>query len=182
MRELIMSHEQQLKSLVSDLAKSLNWKESNGPLERIGFLVEGFFYCEGCCRTKNLVVKPTSEPQPIPIYRVNIGQYSQRCSQCRKILIDGWLSRGEPLSLFPVKDLPPNAFALEEWLALSNQIITAEMANDLEDAFSLMHTALHKFLLSIFHEIENKDLVAMAADMARTMARLIPKLDPPRNT
>lgn len=59
----------------------------------VGFLLRGKFLCPTCAfpQRGNLV----------PVYRVNIGIYSQQCASCKTLVVDGVKKAdGSPLNLF----------------------------------------------------------------------------------
>jgi hypothetical protein len=65
------------------------------PYAPVGFLLNGSFLCPDCA------VKTSTVPHLVPVYRVNIGIYSQACSACKRLLVDGVKRRdGSPLNLF----------------------------------------------------------------------------------
>lgn len=50
--------------------------------ERIGSLVKGRVVCRECVAKEPYV-------RQVPLFRVNIGDYKQCCSRCKKVLVVG---------------------------------------------------------------------------------------------
>ena len=58
----------------------------------VGYLIEGqTFHCPECASDKHC-----------PVYRINIGIYSQQCAVCKSLIVDGVkkANRVDPLNLF----------------------------------------------------------------------------------
>jgi hypothetical protein len=67
--------------------------------ELIGYLVNGYFVCITCSHR---------DARDCPVYRCNVAPYSQQCSSCGRLAVDGARSvDGSPFSLFDVA--PPYA-------------------------------------------------------------------------
>ncbi len=76
-----------------------NWKFlENESKEPIGYLKRGYFYCPAC-------FVDDLPDKPCPVYRVNIGIYSQQCVSCKRLIVDGAKKAdgSGPLNLFEGK-------------------------------------------------------------------------------
>lgn len=109
--------------------------------ERIGALVEGFFYCDSCA-TKLFLKK-----YQMDIWKENVHPYLQYCSECRKLIVKPEIEFGGKMcSLFPVKK--KTAFTIEDILIYAEDMKKHLLLDDAEAMASTIRALLIEFVVS----------------------------------
>jgi hypothetical protein len=78
----------------------------------VGHLHNGFFFCVNCIEKE----KP-NDVTPVAVHDINISPYSQVCSGCHRLVMDGLKGLRGHISLFPVSD-----FCLDSYASKSESI------------------------------------------------------------
>lgn len=129
-------------------------EEVMAPNTVIGYLIEGNFYCVPCTEKKSVT------NIPIKVHAANIGQYSQQCSGCQKVIIDGFKNYdGSPVNLLPFKK---STLSLEDWNKRSKQLNAAVEIKDWEAAQNILNQAMADFLSALkADEINAQDRILL---------------------
>jgi hypothetical protein len=107
----------------------------------IGSLVKGQFCCNECTPFD-------CETVPIYVHRENVVPYSQQCSKCRILIIDGLKSSkdGSPLNLFPIPERDPEIFDAQVLYQFRKNMHKANLDKDLEAFDSIQKEMFRKFV------------------------------------